>query len=79
MLASVASVPPECECVLLVGHYPGVEEIVEHLDGSPIEPDLRGKTFPTAALACLDIHVPWDEIHQACADLTDFVRPRDLV
>ncbi|HEX7174996.1 MAG TPA: histidine phosphatase family protein [Pyrinomonadaceae bacterium] len=58
--------------VLLVGHNPGVEELIEALTGSR-------ERMTTAALArvALDIDA-WDEVGPECGRLEWVVRPKEL-
>jgi phosphohistidine phosphatase len=63
--------------VMLVGHNPGLQQVALLLarPGPDLE-ELAAK-FPTAALATLAIS-GWDTLGHGTAELTDFVRPRDL-
>lgn len=73
--------PEAVESVLVIGHNPAIEELARDLAGGG-DPDayatMRAK-YPTAALAVLDADIgAWAELRTAAADLTAFVRPRDL-
>ena len=69
------------ETLLLVGHNPGLEELVLAL-----VPDARGglrdaveEKYPTATLAEMTFAVDgWSEVACGGATLTRFVRPRDI-
>lgn len=65
---------PQSDSLMLVGHNPGLEELVRHL-----VPESRlndyGKLFPTAAVAVME--VPPD-LAAGSADLIHLRRPRDL-
>jgi phosphohistidine phosphatase len=68
--------------ILMVGHNPGMEDVVFDLvadDGqSPLRKEVEIK-YPTAALAQLELDIDhWSEIDKPMARLTRFVRPRDL-
>jgi phosphohistidine phosphatase len=67
-------VDDEVACVLLVGHNPGVADLVELLD------DAREVTeddaFPTGAIAVLDVEVPWRSLDQGEATLVSLWTPR---
>jgi phosphohistidine phosphatase len=68
--------------ILMVGHNPGMEDVVFDLvadDGqSPLRKEVEIK-YPTAALAQLELDIDhWSEIDKPVARLTRFVRPRDL-
>ncbi len=58
--------------VMLVGHNPGMEELLAHFTG-----ELR--PVPTAACARLTLDVDgWRQIHEARAQLDWFIKPREL-
>lgn len=89
LLDLVADVPDRVERLLLVGHNPGLEDVVLLL--VPIDHDAHGDSgelqlrdeveikFPTASLAELQIDcATWADLGSAPAILTRFVRPRDL-
>lgn len=60
------------EAVLLIGHNPGLEELLAHFTG-------EGRAMPTAALAALTLDVDsWNQIHHARGHLDWFIKPRDL-
>ncbi|MCA9113452.1 MAG: histidine phosphatase family protein [Planctomycetaceae bacterium] len=60
-------------CVLLVGHNPGLEELLERLTG-------QYERFPTAALAQLALPIEsWDDLEvSSSATLLNLWRPRQL-
>lgn len=70
-----------CRTVLLVGHQPGVQELVLSLAGSGDEEALaRVRTkFPTSAFAVLALPGAWDGLVPGAAVLADFVVPRGPV
>lgn len=68
--------------VLMVGHNPGLEDLIFDLvpdDGSSPLRDVVEEKFPTATYAVLELDIDsWDDIDDGCARLTELVRPRDL-
>jgi phosphohistidine phosphatase len=68
LLGVVRELPPEVETVALVGHNPGVEELVESLTG-------RRVSMPTSALAVIDLQGPWSTAGNAIAELRAQGRP----
>jgi phosphohistidine phosphatase len=68
--------------VLMVGHNPGLEDLIFDLvpdDGSSPLRDLVEEKFPTATLAILEIDVAtWSDVEMGLARLTHLMRPRDL-
>jgi phosphohistidine phosphatase len=80
LLEVVHDVPAEADSVLLVGHNPGLEDLVLILtpdDGDATRDTLEEK-FPTAAVAVLGFKGAWPDLAPRGARLTKFTRPRDL-
>ncbi len=70
--------PKEAKCVMLVGHNPGLEELLYYLvNGRMTIPD-DGKIMPTATLAILDLPEDWAKLECGSANLEFLVRPREL-
>ena len=67
----ISQVVEEVESVLIVGHNPGIEGVINRLTGN-LEP------MPTAALAeiVLDI-AAWNEIDANCGKLKFIIRPNE--
>jgi phosphohistidine phosphatase len=65
-------------CVLLVGHNPGLDALLDHVASSPPPRNEEGKLLTTAALAVLDYGET--EIHpRACGGkLLHLIRPAEL-
>jgi len=64
--------------LLLVGHNPGLEELLSALCSTPPEVPDDGKLLPTAAVAVLEIAVALDSLQPGQAVLRQLVRPRQL-
>ena len=83
LLDIVHTLPPSAERALLIGHNPGLEELVLVLvpagvGAAPLRDDVEIK-FPTASVAELAFEVDaWSEVAASGARLVRFVRPRDL-
>ncbi|MFF4548795.1 SixA phosphatase family protein [Streptomyces sp. NPDC001435] len=79
LLDVVREVPPEVETLLLVGHNPGLEELVLDLAGDGLDDALdqvRTK-FPTSAIAVLAWHgTGWEALGPGTALLTSVIVPR---
>nr|WP_206440280.1 histidine phosphatase family protein [Streptomyces scabichelini] len=79
LLAAVREVPDEVRTLLLVGHNPGLEELVLTLAGDSLDDalaDVRAK-FPTSAIAVLAWHgSDWRSLGPGVALLTDMTVPR---
>ena len=72
-LKALQNVSDECDCVMVVGHNPGMQELVSELSG-------RDETFPTAALAQLRLPIQhWRELDdQTRGELVNLWRPKEL-
>ena len=72
LLRVIADAEDEYASVLIVGHNPGLENLLTHFTGEV-------HTMPTAALAALTLDVAnWRDAREATARLDWFVKPRDL-
>jgi phosphohistidine phosphatase len=78
LLDALRDCPQQCRRVLLVGHNPGLEDLVSHLAGRQIEIPDDGKLLPTATLARLSMPDDWDKLPPGCARLESITRPADL-
>lgn len=75
-------VPDKVQSVLMVGHNPGLEDLIFDLvpdDGTcPLRAKVEEK-FPTAAFAVLECDIDrWSDLHDGCARFVHLMRPRDL-
>jgi phosphohistidine phosphatase len=75
LLKVLAEVPAEMEHVLIIGHNPGMEELVSGLAaGSPTR---LGIDMPTAGLAHLSLEIfGWNQIRWGCGTLHSLMRPK---
>lgn len=81
LLDLVHALPPEAEHVLMIGHNPGLEELVLLLTADCGADALRHQValkYPTASVAELHVVGGWSALLPGEARLTRFVRPRDL-
>jgi phosphohistidine phosphatase len=72
----------EPDSVMMVGHNPGLEDLIFDLvpdDGSsPLRDEVEVK-FPTASYAVIELAIDrWSDLADGCARLTALTRPRDL-
>ena len=76
----VRGAPAEAGRIMIVGHNPGMHELVIALASGPAE--LREEVahkFPTAALAEISFDVEnWKDVAPGTGRLRSFVKPRDL-
>ncbi len=70
----LSRVPARAQCVMIVGHNPGLEDLFRSLTGHREE-------LPTAALAGIDLNIEsWSELTPSSrGSLKGVWRPRDLV
>ena len=68
LLDVLRELPGELATVVLVGHNPGVEDLVASLTG-------RRVPMPTSALAVVDLSSPWSAAANAVAELRAQGRP----
>ena len=78
LLGVLARCPPQAARVLLVGHNPGLEDLLEYLCGEPPPLTEDGKLLTTAALARLAMPADWQGPLAGAAALLTLVRPGDL-
>ena len=68
--------------VLLVGHNPGLEDLIFDLvpdDGTSPLRDMVMEKYPTATFAVLRLNIEhWAELAEGCAAMVHMMRPRDL-
>ena len=79
LLEAVREVSAQTKTLLLIGHNPGLEELVLHLAGDGLDDaldEVRTK-FPTSAIAVLAWHGDgWRSLGPGTALLTDMMVPR---
>ena len=78
LLDRLREVNDDVESVMLIGHNPGIEELALALAGSGEDLDAVARKFPTAALATLEFDGPWSDLGPGDAELTAFVKPKQL-
>lgn len=78
LLQRIRTLPPDIERVMLVGHNPGLEELLEYLSRGPVPRTTSGKVLTTANLALLRLEGDWKDVDHHSAELLELVRPPDL-
>ena len=68
LLDLVTDLPEGSGTVVLVGHNPGFEELVEHLTGEPVP-------LPTSAIALVDVPGAWSAVRVGSCTLRASGRP----
>ena len=81
LLRVIRVLPENAQTALLVGHNPGLQEIVLGLakpDGNGFRERVLAK-FPTAALALLDLEIEaWSDTAAGCGTIVELLLPREL-
>jgi phosphohistidine phosphatase len=81
LLEIVQEAPDTIEALMLVGHNPGLEELVLLLtdDTDVGARDSIGEKYPTASVAEIRFEVDrWEDIRAGDGHLVRFIRPRDI-
>jgi phosphohistidine phosphatase len=68
LLTVLAELPEDAATTVLVGHNPGLEELVEHLTGEPVR-------MPTSAVAVVDVPGRWSGVADVVCALRTSGRP----
>lgn len=81
LLEQIRGLPGYCGTALVVGHQPGLGELIRLLAGRVRRPEDRRafEKFPTAAVAVLEADIAaWSELAPGSAELAAFAAPREL-
>jgi len=70
----IAAVAAKTRRLLIVGHNPGLEILVEGLASEPPPRKSNGKLMTTATLACLETDATWRELREGGARLAGLLR-----
>ncbi|MDA3624146.1 histidine phosphatase family protein [Saccharopolyspora oryzae] len=69
LLSVIHEIPPTVMTAAVIGHNPGLEDLVSLLTGEPA-------VLKTAAIAVLSTPNPWSAIGENCATAVEFAKPR---
>ena len=78
LIAVLADCPANAERILLVGHNPGLEQLLIYLHKGILKIPNDGKILPTATLATLIINKDWQSLSENCANVLSITRPATL-
>ncbi len=76
--AALAHCPQSAERVLLIGHNPGLEDLLMYLKRGDLPVSSGGKLLPTATLAILAMPNDWLSLTPGCAEVLSINRPATL-
>lgn len=74
----LANCPSTAKRILLIGHNPGLESLLEFLSHPQIPIPEDGKLLPTATLAIFNMPQNWLALNSGCAELISITRPSDI-
>ena len=77
ILEVLGGLPPSAGRILLVGHNPGLEDLVLHLGGDAVEIPGDGKVLPTGAVVRFGMPADWGRLPAGSGTLRGIARPRD--
>ncbi len=77
LLDVIATTPEECSSLMIVGHNPGLEDLLFYLTEELDIPE-DGKVMPTATVAVLETESSWAGLEHASCRLGIIVRGRYL-
>ena len=78
LLERLREVDARVNSVMLIGHYPALQELALSLAGTGVDLTRLQEKFPTAGLATLAFHGGWDGLAPGAAKLIAFVTPKAI-
>lgn len=78
LIGILRAMPPDAQRVMIVGHNPGLEELLASLADTQVSSFDDTGRMPTAALALLQMRNPWADTAPDTASIIKLIRPRDL-
>jgi len=78
LLELLAEIPADVSRALLVGHNPGLEDLLVRLCGNSLVNPGDGKLLPTCALARLDMPPDWGGLRPGAGRVLALLRPREV-
>ncbi|HEY9016712.1 SixA phosphatase family protein [Thiomicrospira sp.] len=64
--------------ILLIGHNPGLQNLIDYLRDLPLEQSSQVKLLPTAAIAQFIMPADWSELERGDGKLVAITRPKDV-
>lgn len=77
LLRVLQEIPVQESAVMIVGHNPGLDELVTYLSSTPVPYTVSGKLMTTACLAHIKLPDEWLDL-QGRGELIQIIRPADL-
>ena len=79
LVSTLRDSPASAHRVLIAGHNPGLEGLLQYLCNERVPYPADGKLLPTAAVARLTLDTAWDKLDKGSARLHSITRVRSLV
>ena len=78
LLSVAGECPQQARNVMLVGHNPGLEDLLTYLCGEDLPVSANGKLLPTATLAQIGLSRGWRDLKRRAGHLIAITRPKEL-
>jgi phosphohistidine phosphatase len=78
LLGVLRDCPKGVKSVMLIGHNPGLEQLLTYLCGEDVPTSSNGKLLPTAALAQIALPDDWRSLKSGEGRLIAVTRPKEL-
>jgi len=78
LLYVLTDCPLQAKRVMLVGHNPGLEELLYYLINGNLTIPEDGKIMPTATFAIMHLPDSWENLISGAANLEFLIRPREI-
>ena len=78
LLEVISEYGKKARCMLLTGHNPGLDSLVDHLSGDPPERNREDKLLTTAAIAIMDFGGNPISAKSKSAKPVKLVRPKEI-
>jgi phosphohistidine phosphatase len=73
-----ARCPEDMDNIMLVGHNPGMDDLLTWLCGPDLPRSSKGKLMATATLAQINMPDDWQQLAPNCGKLQQIVRPGEI-
>lgn len=78
LLKVISECPKNKTKLMIVGHNPGLEELLEYLAQGDLPYTQSGKLLTTANLACIELPDDWQQLEPHCSKLITLTRPKEI-
>ena len=78
LLEIIAQCPEDMDNIMLVGHNPGMDELLTYLCGANLPLSSKGKLMATATLAQISLPDDWQQLKSECGKLQQITRPGEI-